>query len=179
MSTCTNRSYKSYRNWMNFISCLVIISFLSMVVWGIVRTVYAVKFDMNCEQYIKRAADASSVEIAKEELEKALNYCENNGLTEGFVSIFFKQPKNDIGFWYKNLKMAHEELNSLPEKTSTLEETNLLMKVRESLIDADEDGIDVTVPDGISIYPYNQLYFFWGFVSFIVFIFSAIYVESH
>ena len=39
----------------------------------------------------------------------------------------------------------------------------LLMKIRETLVDTDEYGAEPTVPDGISIYPYNQLYFWFRF----------------
>lgn len=173
MSGHRGNAYKNYRNRTNLISLIAIISLLSMLVWGVARTINVVQFKMNCEQYIKRAADASSIDIAKGEIEKVLNYCENNGLTEGVVSIFFKQPKNDVGFWYQNLKTAHQEMSNLPEDTSTLEETNLLMKIRETLVDTDEYGAEPTVPDGISIYPYNQLYFWWFAISLAAFIFVS------
>jgi len=174
----SSRNSRSYGSHFSFMSWVLIIAFISFVGWGIARTVKAVQFRFNCEQYIKRAADASSIEIAKGELEKVLSYCEDNGLTEGVVSIFFKQPKNDIGFWYQNLKMAYEELENLPEDTTTLEKTNLLMKVRETLVDTDSNGTKITLPDGISIYPYNLFYFFWTTISLIVFIFSGVYLDK-
>lgn len=120
---------------------------------------------MNCTQYLKRAADANTVETAKEELEKAISYAEEKKLTDGVVSIIFHQPKNDIGFWYKNMKEAYAELENLPDDASSLERTNVLMKLRESLTDDTESGISVTVPDGISIYPYNVGYCLWGLFS--------------
>ena len=70
-------------------------------------------------------------------------------------------------FWYKNMKAAYEELDSLPEDATDLEKTNMLMKLRESLVDSAEDCISVTHPEGISIYPDNVLYFWWGLLSFI------------
>ena len=135
--------------------------------WATVRIVKGVQFDINCTQYVKRAADASTVELAKEELGKAISYAEQNNLTEGVVSIFFHQPKNDIGYWYKNMTDAYNELDNLPEDATSLEKTNVLMKLRETLTDEKESGVSVTMPNGISIYPGNVFYFWWGLLSMI------------
>ena len=147
------------------VGLLALVSLFSFIGWTIATGVNSHRFDVNCKQYIKRAADASSVDVAKRELGKAIEYCENNGLTEGIVSIFFKQPKNDIGFWYENLKIAYAELDALPEDSTPLEKTNVLMRVRESLTDGGENGIYVTRPDGIANYPNNVLYFWWATIS--------------
>lgn len=135
--------------------------------WSTVRIVKGVQFDNNCTQYLKRAADANTVERAKEELEKAISYAEKNNLTEGVVSIFLHQPKNDIGYWYQNMTEAYDELENLPEDATSLEKTNVLMKLRETLTDETESGVSVTIPDGISIYPGNVAYFWWGLLSII------------
>lgn len=121
-------------------------------------------FNLNCTQYIKRAADSSSVETAKEELSKAISYAEEKGLTEGIVSIIWEQPKNDIGYWYQNLKNAYLELEKIPEDASQLESSNVLMRVRESLIDQTDSGTKVTIPDGIGLYPNNKVYFVWDLI---------------
>ena len=84
--------------------------------WAVLRLSAYVEFNVNCEQYIKRAADASTVETAVSELEKAISYAEENNLTDGVVSIFLHQPRNDIGFWYNNITEAYEELKNLPEE---------------------------------------------------------------
>ena len=68
---------------------LAIIATMVFGAWATIRIVAAVSFDMNCGQHLKRAADANSVEMAKEELEKAISYAESNNLTEGIVSIFY------------------------------------------------------------------------------------------
>lgn len=135
--------------------------------WATVRIVKSIQFDSNCAQYLKRAADANTVERAKEELEKAISYAEKNNLTEGVVSIFLHQPKNDIGYWYKNVTEAYDELENLPEDVTSLQKTNVLMKLRETLTDETESGVSVTIPDGISIYPGNVAYFWWGALSII------------
>lgn len=150
-----------------FFLAFAIIATMVFGAWTTVRIVEGVQFDVNCQQHLKRAADANTVETAKEELAKAISYAEAHNLTEGVVSVFIKQPKNDIGYWYKNMTEAYSELENLSEDASSLEKTNVLMKLRETLTDEDEDGISITVPDGISIYPNNVMYFCWGLLSFI------------
>lgn len=142
-----------------------IIATLVFGAWAIVRIVKWVQFDTECTQYLKRAADANNVETAKEELAKAISYAEKHDLTEGVVSIFLHQPKNDVGYWYKNMTEAYVELDNLPEDVTSLEKTNVLMKLRETLTDEEESGVSVTIPDGIEIYPSNLLYFLWGVCS--------------
>lgn len=146
---------------------LAIIATLLLGAWATVRIVKSVSFDTNCTQYLKRAADANSIEMAEEELQKAISYAESNNLTEGRVSIFLNQPKNDVGYWYQNMKASYEELENLPSDSSPLEKTNVLMKLRETLTDTSDGDISVTVPNGISIYPYNLAYFLWSILSLI------------
>ena len=145
-----------------------IIATIAFGAWATVRIVKAVDFDMNCKQYLKRAADANTVETAKEELGKAISYAETHNLTQGVVSILFHQPKNDIGYWYKNMTESYAELEDVSENTSSLERTNILMKLRETLTDESESGVSVTIPDGISVFPNNVMYFWWGLLSSIL-----------
>lgn len=142
-----------------------IIATLVFGAWCTVRIIKDVQFNINCKQYLKRAADANTVETAMEELAKAISYAEENNLTEGIVSIFLHQPKNDVGYWYKNMKEAYAELEKLPENATSLEKTNVLMKLRETLTDEIESGVSITIPNGISIYPSNVAYFWWGLLS--------------
>lgn len=154
------------KNYMLFV-VLTIVAMLSFCGWGIARTIKAISFDQNCGQYLKRAADANSIEMAKEELGIAISYAEAHNLTKGTVSIFLHQPKNDVEYWYKNMKEAHKELGEVPEDTSRMEKTNILMKLRETLTDEGENGVEVTMPNGISIYPNNVSYFWWSIISLI------------
>lgn len=144
---------------------LAIVTTVIFCIWGGARIVAGISFDKNCTQYLKRAADANSIEIAKVELGKAISYAESQGLTEGVVSIFLRQPMNDIGYWYTNMVTAYEELENLPEDSTPLEKTNVLMKLRETLTDNNGSGTSVTVPNGISIYPNNAGYFWWSIIS--------------
>jgi len=154
------------KKFKNIFLILAILFTVVFCIWGTVRIVKYVQFDLDCTAYLKRAADANTVELAKGELAKAIDYIEKNNLTDGIVSIFLKNPANDMGFWYKNLKSAYDELNNLTENTAALEKTNVLMKLRESLTDRDESGgTKVIYPMGVEIYPDNGLYFWWAAVS--------------
>jgi len=135
-------------------------SLIIVIVLLISRIYNGVNFSMECTQYLKRAADANTVELAKNNLNRAVNYLEYCHLTNGVVSIFLKQPENDIGFWYSNLRASQDELNKVTTNTSQLEKANILMKLRETLTDNTKNGTAITCPQGISIYPRNKWYFY-------------------
>lgn len=116
-----------------------------------------IEFKQNVTGYIKRAADANTIDLANQELTKALDYLEANDLTSGYTSILYQTPDEDIDFWYRNLKASQNELQNL-ESESALEKTNVLIKLRETLLDTGE-RTKVTVPDGLAVYPHNK---FWA-----------------
>ena len=137
----------------------VLLGIVLLLIWGGVRVVSYIQFDRNCEGYLKRAADANNITLARGELAKALKYMESHELTNGYTSILYTTPDEDVEFWYINIKSAYEQLLKLdPEAVSDLEESNILMKLRETLCDNGKDGSSITVPSGISIYPYNVLW---------------------
>ena len=119
--------------------------------------VLGIQFNINCKGHLKRAADSNTVEMAKKELDIAIEYLEKEGLTEGYTSVIYKTPDEDIEFWYSNLKSASQELAELPNDAPALEKSNALMKLRETIMDQGEKGERVTAPAGISRYPYNGL----------------------
>ena len=142
---------------------LVIAGLISSILYliGILVTVgiLAVKMNQNCLGHLKRAADASSIETADQELSIAIEYLEKEGLTKGYTSIFWQTPDEDIEFWYKNIKSAKEEIESLPKNSSPLEKSTMLIKLRETLLDHGDKGSEsITCPDGLSRYPNNILF---------------------
>lgn len=114
-----------------------------------------VNFTQECGGYLKRATNANTVELAVYNLEKAILYLENNGITTGYTSVLWKTPDEDIEYWYKNLKSAYNELKSLPTDNKLLCD-NALMKLKETLIDNTKNGDRLVVPNGISRYPNNK-----------------------
>lgn len=153
-----------------FITILLIIPFL---IWITVIIVNAIAFDRYCKDYLKLAADANTIEMAKTELNIALKYMEENNLTDGYTSVIYKSPGEDVYFWYNNIKSARNELNKINDSTtSPLEKTNVLMKLRETLLDDKNGDVSVTAPPGISLYPNNVAYTIFGIISIICLIIS-------
>ena len=111
--------------------------------------------------YLVRAANASSVKIAKGELKIALDYLEANNMTSGYTSALYNTPDEDIAFWYTNLKSSYDGLNEA-DSASSLEKTNLLIKLRETIMVRGGEGREkVTVPDALYLHP-NNVAWAWG-----------------
>lgn len=139
--------------------------FAASFVTPTIIVVKSIQFNQNCGGYIKQAADANTVELSLSRLEKAIAYAEQHQLTQGYTSVLWKTEDENIGFWYENLVACRDELRTIAEKkdATQLEKSNILMKIRESLMDNNgESGDTITVPDGISRYPNNAL---WGWLT--------------
>lgn len=134
-----------------------IIQILAGIIIGVIIYAASIEFDQNCGGYLKQAADANTAELALNRLDMAVKYAEEKGLTNGYTSVFYKTEDDNIGYWYQNLKACQKELQEVIGK-SQLEQTNVLMKVRESLTDNGKEGTELTVPGGIARYPYNVFY---------------------
>ena len=76
---------------------------LAAMVWFICLRV---EFEQNCTGYLKQAADANTIELAIDRLDKAIEYAESKNWTDGYTSILWKTEDENIGFWYKNLKSS-------------------------------------------------------------------------
>ena len=157
----TDRERRSLHMYKKVLTSL---SILSLLVFIGVRVRASYLFEMNCSMFLKRAADAATPAIAGESLDQALGYIEAHRLTTGFTSVIWRTPNEDIGFWYRNIRSARGVINELSPHSSLLEQSNVLIRVREVLTDHNEVTF-VTVPSGISIYPHNQAYLIWGFLS--------------
>lgn len=136
----------------------VLFGLTPFVPWTI-SIIKSIKMSANCLDYLEMSADANSVELAEKHLTTALNYLETHQLTSGNTKIIVYTPKNDIGLWYENLKSAQKQLQEMLEQESLteLEESNALMKLRETLLDS--SGC-VTYPERISLVP-NYKFLFW------------------
>ena len=131
---------------------LSIMLFVSCLGYG---TYKAIVFDTQCKEYLSLAANANSIELARTNLDKAIQYIEQNQLTSGNTAFFIKGPSTDLTSWYANLKACQKEVWIMDVKKGTvLEETNLLMKLRESLM---SEGL-IIIPENIALYPNQLLY---------------------
>lgn len=147
---------------------IVVLTICSMITPAscVVKTI---QFGKNCSGYIRQTADANTVEIALERITIAIDYAEHHGLMEGYTSVIYQTEEDNVGFWYRNLKACQCELEAAMN-CSQLEKSNVLMKVRESLTDNGEHGTELSLPNGISRYPYNTLFTIFGWISVIIWI---------
>lgn len=138
------------------LAIVAVIALLAVVTSAAVRSI---NFDRNCTGRLQRAADANTIEIAKVELAAAVDHLNKVDLRSGYTSVLYTTPDEDIGFWYNNLAASLAELDAIPENATQLEKSNVLMKLRETLIEVgDKGGQTVTCPAGISRYPHNKMY---------------------
>ena len=141
---------------------------ISLIV-PVIVIVKSVQFNQNCGGYLKQAADANTVELALDRVNKALEYIEAKGLTQGYTSVLWRTEDENMGYWYENIKACRSELEANLD-ASSLEKSNVLMKVRESLTDNGEKGTELTVPPGVSRYPNNLVYGILLWISLILFV---------
>lgn len=135
----------------------IIIALIPFYGW-VLHIIKVCQFEAACGEYLALAADANDVNVAEKHLTTAITYLEENNLTEGYNKIFIYRPRNDIGLWYENLKTAQSQLQELKNSDYTeLEESNMLMKLRETLLNNDAY---VTTPLGIAT-PHNFPLIFW------------------
>lgn len=104
---------------------------------------------------------------------------EREGLTTGYTSILYRTPDEDVGFWYTNIKSSITELERMAPSATQLERSNLLMKLRETLLDQGGSGkTKVTIPRGIIVYPNNMVVAFMGWLSAILVVAGVVIVVS-
>lgn len=132
--------------------------FVIALITPVVFIVKSIQFNQNCEGYLKQAADANTVELALDRMNKAIDYIEANDLTHGYTSVIYRTEDENVEYWYTNLKACQKELQEGINSDSQLERSNILMKTRETLTDIGEDGTVMTIPKGISRYPNNTLF---------------------
>lgn len=146
---------------------LAILLLIISICFGVYMVILSITFDQKCGGYLKQVADANTIELALDRINKAIDYIEAKHLTSGYTSIIYKTEDENIGFWYNNIIACRNELESAIN-TTQLEQTNVLMKVRESLIDTVEGDTVLTIPQGICRYPNNLLFAILSFMAIIM-----------
>ena len=130
--------------------------------------------NMNMTAYLERAANASTIELATNEIKTSLCYLENNNMTSGHTSIFFEDPTEDVEFWYTNLKTTLTELEN-SSHASTLEKTNVLLKLKHTLL---TNKGKVKKPQGLEVYPNNTIWAMLVTMSIVIGLVGFILISS-
>jgi hypothetical protein len=163
---------KEFKIFIGVIFCLI------FVVWCATELYRYITFNIDVTDRLKRAADANTIELAIQEMDYVISFIEKKDLTDGYTSVIYKTPDEDVGFWYNNLKASLLELKKVEPATTQLEKSNILMKLRETLVDHEKDGVNVTMPTGISLFPYNVIFGIWGIINIILLIVAIILFTS-
>lgn len=142
-----------------------ILLLLPLFLWLAAREFCEISFDRDIGGHLKRAADANSVELAVGEIDTGIKQMEHRRLTSGYTSLLYQTPDEDIGFWYTNIKICSTQLHALPPTSTQGEKDMVLLKLRQTLLDHTGHGEKVTAPMGISIAPYNWIWFILGVAS--------------
>jgi hypothetical protein len=147
------------------------IGIILVIVALVCPTVMIVKstlFGINCGGHMNLAAKANSVALAQKEMEIVVKYLEDHKMTAGYTSILWNSPKEDVEFFYNNMKTSLEELRGIKENSPPLEKSNVLMKLRETLTEQGEKSENIVAPNGISRFPHNAGYGLWLNISIIL-----------
>lgn len=147
-----------------FYTVLFCVSLLLFIAWGGIRIKAAIEFDSEVRGYFRNYLEAGTIEGAKDNLEAAIEGLESRGLTEGQISIFLKNPNNNIELWYNNLLESRDALKKAASEETAFNQAIILEKQKDGL-KGRSNNTAVKHPDGISIYPFNQFYFWWSILS--------------
>lgn len=142
-----------------------VVLFMGLLIGEIVLNI---QYDRKVTNELQLAANASTVEIAIEKMDLALEEIEKRDLTEGYTSIFYRTPDEDIGYWYDNLKTALDELKEITPEDNKLLRSNMLLKLRETILYYSQNGSYVQQPSGIHKYPYNKAWFLAYMISIVL-----------
>jgi len=158
---------------------LGVILVLPFLIWGGIRVEKYINFGIECSGRMKRAADANSIELAKTEMQQVVKYLEDNKMTSGYTTaLLWKPPSEDVGFFFRNMKESLDELEKMSPDATPLERSNMLMKLRETLLDSGQ-STSVTYPNGLEIFPNNTGYAIFGCLSSVLAVVGVvIFVKS-
>ncbi len=127
-----------------------------------------VTFSVECGGHIVNAANANTIDLARQEMEEVVKYINDHRVQPGFTSVVYNTPDEDVGFWVSNMRASLEELKQIKPDATSLEKSNVLIKLRETLTHKASGGAAISVPEGISIYPNNMAFMIWGWFSLVL-----------
>ncbi len=160
-------------NAVNVFLSLICLSISFVIIIPYIKK--SIEFKQNCSSYLKGAADANSVDLALDRIQPAIEYLEAKNKTSGYSHFLIRTESSNIGFWYKNLVSARNNLIKASENSemALLEESNVLMKLRETILDESQGASLVTVPSNIVLFPNVKLGYLLIFAGFFIFCVGA------
>lgn len=134
------------------------------------------EFDNQVGSYLQAAYETDDPTAADKYLSTAIAYLDENKMTNGFTSVLYKSPSDDVGEWYEKLGVVAKEIHNAPVKPEGLNTDEAtkngahptdpgksrwaalmrklgIVKVRPASKGEEPAYVEVKSPDGISIYP--------------------------
>lgn len=150
---------------------LTLVGVLAFLVWLVVIIVAGIQYDRRIGGHLELASIANQPATAIEELKLAIQGMDADGITcnqprQCYTSVLYTEPDEDVGFWRQNIEQTLADLEALPPDADHLKVSNTLLKVRETLTTEGKDGSSINDPSGISLYPNNRAFAWWGWGSF-------------
>lgn len=152
---------------------------VSLVLAGLVCFVMIifriVMFNIDCGGHMELAAKANSISLAQQEMRMVVKYLEDHNLTKGNTAVLWNTPQQDLNFFYNNMKASLEELERIEDDSSSLDKSNVLMKLRETLTETSGKGSEkMCVPFGITRAPHQVLFIIWAVISAVMLVVGVI-----
>lgn len=142
-----------------------------MLSWCTIRVVLSIRYDTHVTERLERAHSAHDLDTLYRELHRATDYLQLTDRDEGYTSIIYDTPSEDVGYWYRNLVQAQREVHDMlyfidegKERPPNNEINVLIQKVRRTIAPYG----DIKTPQGISVYPHNLYYFAWAILSIVL-----------
>jgi hypothetical protein len=155
-------------------SILKLLLCIPLVLWIGWRWHKSAEFDSATEASLKSSLDLADVEKAEQHLDAVLNYLEQKHLTSGNTSVASSDSRDDLGLWYKTLKVYREQLDRLKKDAAVHKQLTDLMATRSALIDRSQSPVVGLIPSGISVFPSNRQYAIIGWAAVLAFMFGII-----
>lgn len=148
------------RKGVFYLLCSILATIIFLT-WAVFRLNALFEFQEEIQGYLQNYVEAGTVDVALDNLNKALQALEEKEMTDGTTGIFREYPNDDVGLWYNNLLKSRNQLIAI-ENQSEYAKSIILEKQRNGLTG---NGTSIELPEGISAFPHNKIFFWWGTMS--------------
>jgi len=167
------------------------LALLAITGWAGTKFHLANLFDAECASYVRSAAKATDRAVADKHFMHAVDWLKANGMTEGFTSVLYNGPEEDVSEWFAKLnsvadsRLALQKIDatrclvmagnpSLPGGLSSvntplpndlaerLTKIGLLEQAKNKEGGPVAGEYNLVVPAGLSQHPYNTKLFMGG-----------------
>lgn len=114
------------------------------------------------DDYIVAAYKAEDAKTAKKQFRRAMVWIEENGAKEGFTSVSYQSPTDNVNDWYENVANVDDEMDRLVITKDTPQPwRQSMVHHRLVLVDGDGKVTSVQTPRGLYLHPNNR-FFGWS-----------------